>query len=76
MGGPGTTGPPAGDGPDYWLRGVGEGRPTGTLFRGPTATEGLRQKNKPVITLRHQGAKSFLRGAQFLYLCPIVSKLV
>ena len=40
MAGPGTTGPPAGDGPDYWLRGVGEGRPTGTLFRGPTATEG------------------------------------
>jgi len=26
---------------------------------------GLRQKNMPVTSLRHQGAKSFLRGAQF-----------
>ena len=33
-------GPPAGDGPGYWLRGEGEGRPADTLFPGPTATEG------------------------------------
>jgi len=26
---------------------------------------GLRQKDRPVISLRHRGAKSFLRGAQF-----------
>jgi len=25
---------------------------------------GLRQNNRPVTSLRHQGAKSFLRGAQ------------
>jgi len=40
MGGPGSTCPPAGDGPGCWLRSVGEGRPVGTLFRGPTTTEG------------------------------------
>ena len=40
MGGPDTTCPPAGDGPGYWLRGEGEGRPADTLFSGPTATEG------------------------------------
>ena len=66
MGGPGTTGPPAGDGPGYWLRGVGEGRPAGTMFRGPTATEGPETEEQARIHLETpMGAKSFLRGAQF-----------
>jgi len=67
MGGPGTTGPPAGDGPGCWLRGVGEGRPTGTFFRARQLQRGLRQKNRPVTTLRHQGGEEFSeRGTIFL----------
>ena len=68
--------PPAGDGPGYWLRGVGEVRPAGALFRGPTATVGLRQKNRPATTLRHQGGEEFSERGTIFQLCSIVLKLV
>jgi len=50
----------------YWPRGYERG-PAGTLFRARQQRRGLRQKDRPVTSLRHQGGEEFSeKGTIFL----------